>query len=272
MNAKQQVLAGTKVVDWTTMAAGPGATAVLADFGADVIKIESVKGDPWRKVGERNTLSHHFTHHTTAAATSCAAVQGRRATNPVRCAPPRCAGLAPQLAAIQGSAMSTGSEAAPQHSRIFESDNREKRSIALDLSTAAGVRAFKALCKTADVLVTNVRVAGTQRLGLDYETMHAEFPRLTYAHITAWGRSGPMRDAPGYDAGAFWYVQHTCRGVGLLAAGCWLFVAHSSFVYSSVLQPPIPSQSLPSCDRVHRASFWIKFVARCTLHVALREQ
>lgn len=166
MNAKQHVLAGTKVVDWTTMAAGPGATAVLADFGADVIKIESVKGDPWRKVG-----------------------------------------LAPQLAAMQGSVVSTGSEAAPQHSRIFESDNRGKRSIALDLSTTAGVRAFKALCKTADVLVTNVRVAGTQRLGLDYETLQAEFPRLTYAHITAWGRSGPMRDAPGYDAGAFWYVQ-----------------------------------------------------------------
>eukprot|EP00729_Bicosta_minor_P020258 gene20258-25157_t len=34
--------------------------------------------------------------------------------------------------------------------------------------------------------------------------MKDEFPSLTYAHITAWGREGPMRDAPGYDAGAFW--------------------------------------------------------------------
>jgi crotonobetainyl-CoA:carnitine CoA-transferase CaiB-like acyl-CoA transferase len=47
-------------------------------------------------------------------------------------------------------------------------------------------------------------MAGTQRLGLDYETLRQRYPRLIYAHLTAWGREGPMRDAPGYDAGAFW--------------------------------------------------------------------
>eukprot|EP00729_Bicosta_minor_P025332 gene25332-20211_t len=51
MATSSNVLAGVRVIDWTTMAAGPGATAVLADFGADVIKVEPVKGDPWRKVG-----------------------------------------------------------------------------------------------------------------------------------------------------------------------------------------------------------------------------
>ena len=45
-----KVLEGVRVIDWTTMAAGPGASAVLADFGADVIKIEPPSGDPWRKV------------------------------------------------------------------------------------------------------------------------------------------------------------------------------------------------------------------------------
>lgn len=54
------------------------------------------------------------------------------------------------------------------------------------------------------VFVTNVRGAPLKRAGLDYETIHAEMPRLIFAQLSAWGQSGPMSENPGYDAGAFW--------------------------------------------------------------------
>jgi len=153
------LLSGVKVLDWTSMAAGPGAAAMLADFGADVVHVEVPKGDPWRRVlrGPLDTPS-----------------------------------------------------GAVGHGSAFEHDNRGKRSVTLDLTQSAGVRAFHALLATADVLICNTRMAGTQRLGLDYETLRRRYPRLVYAHLTAWGREGPMRDAPGYDAGAFW------AGTGML--------------------------------------------------------
>jgi crotonobetainyl-CoA:carnitine CoA-transferase CaiB-like acyl-CoA transferase len=45
------MLAGTRVVELSTMAAAPGATAILADLGAEVTKVETAAGDPWRKTG-----------------------------------------------------------------------------------------------------------------------------------------------------------------------------------------------------------------------------
>ena len=45
------LLQGIRVVDWTTMAAGPGATAILSEIGATVDKVEPITGDPWRNVG-----------------------------------------------------------------------------------------------------------------------------------------------------------------------------------------------------------------------------
>jgi crotonobetainyl-CoA:carnitine CoA-transferase CaiB-like acyl-CoA transferase len=103
------------------MSAGSGASAVLADHGADVIKVEAVEGDPWRKVH-----------------------RGLAQTN-------------------------------TRSSRLFEDDNRGKRSIPLDLLLPAGRRAFRALLNTADVLVCDVRMANTQRLGLDYESLKKQY-------------------------------------------------------------------------------------------------
>eukprot|EP00936_MAST-01D_sp_MAST-1D-sp1_P002329 g2329.t1 len=144
---QSSILAGVRIVDWTTMAAGPGATAMLSELGANVDKIEAPQGDPWRSVG----------------------VERERG---VSC--------------------------------VFEFDNRGKRSVVLDLSTAAGQLALKMLLRRADVLVTNVRPESARRLGLDYASLERCYPKLIYAHLTAWGRSGPMCDAPGYDAGAFY--------------------------------------------------------------------
>ena len=88
--------------------------------------------------------------------------------------------------------------------KLFENTNRGKRSIVLDLKKSEDLKNLLKLLETADVFLTNVRVKGLQRLGLDYETIRHRFPRLIYAHLTAWGRAGPHRDDAGYDAGAFW--------------------------------------------------------------------
>ena len=88
--------------------------------------------------------------------------------------------------------------------KLFENTNRGKRSVVLDLKKSDELKKLFALLETADVFLTNVRVKGLQRLGLDYETIRHQFPRLIYAHLTALGRAGPHRYDAGYDAGAFW--------------------------------------------------------------------
>jgi crotonobetainyl-CoA:carnitine CoA-transferase CaiB-like acyl-CoA transferase len=86
----------------------------------------------------------------------------------------------------------------------FDLDNRGKRSVVLDVRTPAGRAAAERLLATADVFVTNLRPDALARLGLDPETLTARFPRLVYAGITGYGRTGAERDRPGYDVGAFW--------------------------------------------------------------------
>ena len=86
----------------------------------------------------------------------------------------------------------------------FEHLNRGKESVALNLKTPGGVRTMKALLAQADVFVTNVRNAGLQRLGLDYESLREEFPRLIMAQLSAWGLTGDEIGSPGYDLGAWW--------------------------------------------------------------------
>jgi cinnamoyl-CoA:phenyllactate CoA-transferase len=60
------------------------------------------------------------------------------------------------------------------------------------------------LLATADVLVTNMRQSALQKLGVDYQSLAVQFPRLVYAMLTGYGLKGPERDSPGYDIGAFW--------------------------------------------------------------------
>ena len=142
-------LEGVQIVELGVWVAGPAAGGILADWGADVIKIEPLTGDPAR--------------------TFQTMLGGDMPTNPV-----------------------------------FELDNRSKRSIALDLSEDEGLAIAKELIADADVFVTNVRLAGLERLGLDHETLLAEHPRLVYAAITGFGLEGPDKDRAAYDIGAFW--------------------------------------------------------------------
>jgi crotonobetainyl-CoA:carnitine CoA-transferase CaiB-like acyl-CoA transferase len=142
-------LEGVKVVEIGVWVAGPAAGGILADWGADVIKIEPLAGDPARSFQR-----------------------------------------------MLGSDMPTNP--------VFEMDNRSKKSIALDLASADGLAIAKSLIAEADVFVTNVRLAGLDRLGLDPDTLTAEHPRLIYAAITGFGFEGPDKDKAAFDIAAFW--------------------------------------------------------------------
>ena len=142
-------LEGVKVVELGVWVAGPAAGGILADWGADVVKIEPLTGDPARTFQRM--------------------LGADMPTNPV-----------------------------------FEMDNRSKKSIALDLATEAGLDIAKTLIAEADVFVTNVRLAGLDRLGLDPDSLTSAHPRLIYAAITGFGLEGPDKDKAAYDIAAFW--------------------------------------------------------------------
>ncbi len=144
------VLEGVVVLDLTQMLAGPYCTMLLADHGADVIKVEPPHGDMSR-------------------------------------------GLGPFM---------PGDDAREQGG-YFHSINRNKRSIVLDLKNAEDRELFIKLVREADVLVENFRHGVMERLGLAYETLQAENPRLVYAAIRGFGdeRSGrsPYAEWPAFD-------------------------------------------------------------------------
>ncbi len=77
--------------------------------------------------------------------------------------------------------------------------NRNKRSIALDLSKAAGQAIVRALAAEADVLVENYKLGGLDKYGLDYASITAINPRIVYCSISGYGRASPIADRPGYD-------------------------------------------------------------------------
>src|SRR5580700_9032324 len=86
----------------------------------------------------------------------------------------------------------------------FELDNRNKRSVGLDLSVPEARDIAAALVDESDVFVTNARPAALARAGLDYETVSARNPRVVYAHLTGYGLTGDERDRAAFDVGAFW--------------------------------------------------------------------
>jgi crotonobetainyl-CoA:carnitine CoA-transferase CaiB-like acyl-CoA transferase len=144
-------LAGVRVVDLTWMLAGPYCTMLLADLGADVVKVESPNGgDPMRDAGP----------------------------------------FAPgdELRAFGG---------------YFQRVNRNKRSLVLDLKSEDGPVALRRLAGDADVVVENFRAGVMERLGVGYDALRDESPRLVYASIRGFGdpRTGrsPHVDRPAVD-------------------------------------------------------------------------
>ena len=128
------VLEGVRVLDLSSGIAGPVTGMLLADHGADVVKIEPPGGDPYRG-------------------------------NP---------GYAVWL--------------------------RGRRSGVLDLTDPADHETFLGLVRGADVVLESFAPGVTDRLGIDWDSLRAENPRLVHCSITAYGARSSMRDRPGYDA------------------------------------------------------------------------
>lgn len=84
-------------------------------------------------------------------------------------------------------------------SSYFLAFNRNKRSIAVDLKTEAGREIVRRLAQEADVLVENFRTGTMEKWGLDYASLQSANPRLVYAAVSGYGRTGPWKDRPGYD-------------------------------------------------------------------------
>lgn len=135
-------LSGIKVLELATFIAGPYCAMMLADQGADVIKVERPG------TGDDNRTEPPF---------------------------------------ING-------ESAP-----FMLWNRNKRSVTLDLKSDSGRQKFLELVDGADVLIENFRPGTMERLGLGYEVLRKRNPRLVYASITGYGRTGPLAPRAGFD-------------------------------------------------------------------------
>jgi CoA:oxalate CoA-transferase len=81
----------------------------------------------------------------------------------------------------------------------FLAQNAGKRSVTVNLKSAAGKQVMRDLVKDADVLIENFRPGVMTRLGLGYDELKQINPKLVYCAISGFGQSGPLKDAPAYD-------------------------------------------------------------------------
>ena len=82
---------------------------------------------------------------------------------------------------------------------VFLNVNRNKRSVALDLKSPESRSIVRTLVEKADVVIESFAGGVTQRLGIDYDTLKAIKPDIIYCSVSGYGRTGPMKDARGYD-------------------------------------------------------------------------
>ncbi len=134
-------LAGIRILEFTQIIAGPLGCMLLADLGADVIKVEPTAGEPWR-------LQQQFL---------------------------------------------------PGESKPYQSLNRGKKSLALDLQHPEAQEIIHRLVADVDVVVSNYRPDVPARLNIDYDTLSALNPQLIYVDSSAFGRRGPWAIKGGYD-------------------------------------------------------------------------
>ncbi len=99
-----------------------------------------------------------------------------------------------------------------QSSAFYAQYNRNKQGVALDLRSERGKDIFRKLVRKADILVENFRPGVMDKLGLGYDALKAENPRLVYTAISGYGRTGPNSNRPGYDnsgqaSGGLWSMN-----------------------------------------------------------------
>lgn len=87
----------------------------------------------------------------------------------------------------------------PGLSAYFASTNRNKKSLAIDFTTAKGADLITKLAGQADILIENFKVGNLARYGLDYAHLSAQYPHLIYCSLTGFGQDGPDSQRPGYD-------------------------------------------------------------------------
>jgi len=137
-------LSGIKIADFSRVLAGPYATMLLADLGAEVVKVERpLTGDETRS----------------------------------------------WIPPVDSKGKST----------YFQSVNRNKSGMTLDLSSDADQVKARQLIIDSDVVVENFGSGGMRKFGLDYETIKELNPKIIYCSITGFGSYGPLADLPGYD-------------------------------------------------------------------------
>lgn len=141
--AEPELLEGVRIVDMTRLLPGPFSTLLLADMGAEVIKLE----DPLR--------GDYARYYPPMVGTSSA---------------------------------------------FFQSLNRNKKGVTLDLKADEGRELFLRLLEDADVLVESFRPGVLKRLGLDPAVLARDFPELILCSISGYGQTGPNRDLAGHDA------------------------------------------------------------------------
>jgi crotonobetainyl-CoA:carnitine CoA-transferase CaiB-like acyl-CoA transferase len=95
--------------------------------------------------------------------------------------------------------VSDGAGAQTDLSAYFMAANRNKRSVAVDLTTGEGQAVIRRLAAQADILIENFKPGGLAKYGLDHASLAAELPGLVYCSISGYGQTGPNREKPGYD-------------------------------------------------------------------------
>lgn len=88
---------------------------------------------------------------------------------------------------------------ATRESGYYQSANRNKSSVAIDMATQDGQRLLQHMVKTADIVIENFKAGALKKYGLDYETLKHINPKLIYCSITGFGQDGPRAEEPGYD-------------------------------------------------------------------------
>jgi crotonobetainyl-CoA:carnitine CoA-transferase CaiB-like acyl-CoA transferase len=97
---------------------------------------------------------------------------------------------------------------------FFRNVNRGKKSVVIDLKSAAGRERLLGLCDNADVFVESFRPGVMQRLGIDYPTLATRNPRIVYCSISAFGQDGPYRDRPAHDLATMAFSGALSRSLG----------------------------------------------------------